>query len=196
MSLVLITIYSIFWCTIPACLVTQLVKYSHNKREISSLIISFPPSNKSNIMCIHILNNKKIKEPKILKVTWFNIGGLQFNRSMWEVLTGRRDGNISRSSEVFANIPSPFSNFTTLKQNFANKNLTVHDLVVLSGKLLITQIKIFPLQMKLIITAILITSLKSGALAIYMFIVVIAKNSHNNVIKAFLIKIHKPVYVN
>lgn len=147
-------------------------------------------------MCIHILNNKKIKEPKILKVTWFNIGGLQFNRSMWEVLTGRRDGNISRSSEVFANIPSPFSNFTTLKQNFANKNLTVHDLVVLSGKLLITQIKIFPLQMKLIITAILITSLKSGALAIYMFIVVIAKNSHNNVIKAFLIKIHKPVYVN
>ncbi|KAM7463020.1 hypothetical protein LguiA_031141 [Lonicera macranthoides] len=56
-----------------------------------------------------------------------------FNRSMWEVLTGRRDGNISRSSEVLANLPSPFSNFTTLKQNFANKKLTVHDLVVLSG---------------------------------------------------------------
>ncbi|KAM7467047.1 hypothetical protein LguiB_014609 [Lonicera macranthoides] len=57
----------------------------------------------------------------------------KFNRSMWEVLTGRRDGNISRSSEVLANLPSPFSNFTTLKQNFANKKLTVHDLVVLSG---------------------------------------------------------------
>ncbi|KAK6913826.1 hem peroxidase [Dillenia turbinata] len=58
----------------------------------------------------------------------------QFNRSMWEVLTGRRDGTISRISEALANIPSPFFNFTTLKQSFANKSLTVHDLVVLSGK--------------------------------------------------------------
>ncbi|KAK2992676.1 hypothetical protein RJ640_014926 [Escallonia rubra] len=57
----------------------------------------------------------------------------KFNRSMWEVLTGRRDGNISRASEALANIPSPFSNFTTLKQSFASKNLTVQDLVVLSG---------------------------------------------------------------
>ncbi|KAF8387943.1 hypothetical protein HHK36_026608 [Tetracentron sinense] len=57
----------------------------------------------------------------------------QFNQSMWEVLTGRRDGNISRFSEALANIPSPLSNFTTLKQNFANKSLTVQDLVVLSG---------------------------------------------------------------
>ncbi|KAI3469457.1 hypothetical protein Pfo_026120 [Paulownia fortunei] len=57
----------------------------------------------------------------------------QFNRSMWEVLTGRRDGNISRASEALANIPSPFFNFTTLRQSFANKSLTVKDLVVLSG---------------------------------------------------------------
>ncbi|KAH6756164.1 Peroxidase superfamily protein [Perilla frutescens var. hirtella] len=57
----------------------------------------------------------------------------QFNRSMWEVLTGRRDGTVSRDSEALANIPSPFSNFTTLKQSFANNNLTVKDLVVLSG---------------------------------------------------------------
>ncbi|CAA3012048.1 peroxidase 3-like [Olea europaea subsp. europaea] len=57
----------------------------------------------------------------------------QFNRSMWEVLTGRRDGSISRASEALANIPSPFFNFTTLKQSFANKSLTVQDLVVLSG---------------------------------------------------------------
>ncbi|CAK9145500.1 unnamed protein product [Ilex paraguariensis] len=57
----------------------------------------------------------------------------QFNKSMWEVLTGRRDGNISRASEALANIPSPFSNFTTLTQAFANKTLNVHDLVVLSG---------------------------------------------------------------
>ncbi|XP_052195230.1 peroxidase 3-like [Diospyros lotus] len=57
----------------------------------------------------------------------------QFKKSMWEVLTGRRDGSISRASEALANIPSPFFNFTTLKQSFANKGLTVHDLVVLSG---------------------------------------------------------------
>ncbi|KAL2530717.1 Peroxidase 3 [Forsythia ovata] len=57
----------------------------------------------------------------------------QFNRSMWEVLTGRRDGTISHASEALANIPSPFFNFTTLKQSFANKSLTVQDLVVLSG---------------------------------------------------------------
>ncbi|KAJ4828929.1 hypothetical protein Tsubulata_040078, partial [Turnera subulata] len=57
----------------------------------------------------------------------------QFKKSMWEVLTGRRDGSISRASEALSNIPSPFFNFTTLKQSFASKGLTVHDLVVLSG---------------------------------------------------------------
>ncbi|KAF7145734.1 hypothetical protein RHSIM_Rhsim04G0215100 [Rhododendron simsii] len=57
----------------------------------------------------------------------------QFKKSLWEVYTGRRDGNISRASEALANIPSPFSNFTTLQQDFANKNLSLHDLVVLSG---------------------------------------------------------------
>ncbi|XWS53692.1 hypothetical protein CRYUN_Cryun10bG0022300 [Craigia yunnanensis] len=57
----------------------------------------------------------------------------QFRRPLWEVPTGRRDGSISRSSEALANIPSPFFNFTTLKQSFANKSLTVQDLVVLSG---------------------------------------------------------------
>jgi len=57
----------------------------------------------------------------------------QFNRSIWEVETGRRDGTISRASEALTNIPSPFFNFTTLEQSFANKSLTVHDLVVLSG---------------------------------------------------------------
>ncbi|XP_075654387.1 peroxidase 24-like isoform X1 [Castanea sativa] len=57
----------------------------------------------------------------------------QFQWPIWDVLTGRRDGIISRESEALANIPSPFFNFTTLKQSFANKSLSVHDLVVLSG---------------------------------------------------------------
>lgn len=58
---------------------------------------------------------------------------LQFNKSMWEVLTGRRDGTVSRIREALLNIPAPGFNFTQLKQSFASKNLTVHDLVVLSG---------------------------------------------------------------
>ncbi|XVF66307.1 hypothetical protein PTKIN_Ptkin10aG0024700 [Pterospermum kingtungense] len=57
----------------------------------------------------------------------------QFRRPLWEVPTGRRDGSISRASEALANIPTPFFNFTTLKQSFANKGLSVQDLVVLSG---------------------------------------------------------------
>nr|XP_010914386.2 uncharacterized protein LOC105039804 [Elaeis guineensis] len=57
----------------------------------------------------------------------------QFNRSLWEVQTGRRDGTISLASEARANIPSPFSNFTTLANRFTNKTLDVEDLVVLSG---------------------------------------------------------------
>ncbi|GMI69390.1 hypothetical protein like AT2G39040 [Hibiscus trionum] len=57
----------------------------------------------------------------------------KFQRPLWEVLTGRRDGTVSQISEVLANIPSPSSNFTTLVRNFANHSLNVRDLVVLSG---------------------------------------------------------------
>ncbi|KAJ6418650.1 hypothetical protein OIU84_001923 [Salix udensis] len=57
----------------------------------------------------------------------------QFQKPMWEVLTGRRDGKVSLASEALANLPSPFSNFSTLLRNFQRKGLTVHDLVVLSG---------------------------------------------------------------
>ncbi|KAJ3681088.1 hypothetical protein LUZ60_015577 [Juncus effusus] len=57
----------------------------------------------------------------------------QFNQSLWEVQTGRRDGTISLATEALANIPSPFSNFATLVSGFANKNLDIKDLVVLSG---------------------------------------------------------------
>ncbi|XP_034686384.1 peroxidase 24-like [Vitis riparia] len=52
---------------------------------------------------------------------------------LWDVLTGRRDGNVSLASEVNGNIPSPFSDFTTLKQLFVKKGLNVNDLVALSG---------------------------------------------------------------
>ncbi|KAH6788957.1 Peroxidase superfamily protein [Perilla frutescens var. frutescens] len=51
----------------------------------------------------------------------------------WNVPTGRRDGVISNVSEARAQIPAPFSNFSTLQTDFANKGLNLKDLVVLSG---------------------------------------------------------------
>ncbi|CAA3020633.1 peroxidase 3-like [Olea europaea subsp. europaea] len=51
----------------------------------------------------------------------------------WKVPTGRRDGVISNASEAMAQVPPPFSNFTTLQTLFANKGLNLKDLVVLSG---------------------------------------------------------------
>ncbi|XP_027067601.1 peroxidase 1-like [Coffea arabica] len=57
----------------------------------------------------------------------------QFGKSMWDVKTGRKDGKISRDTEALANLPSPLSSFSTLKQGFSSKGLSVRDLVVLSG---------------------------------------------------------------
>ncbi|EEF45459.1 peroxidase 24 [Ricinus communis] len=58
---------------------------------------------------------------------------LSFQKPLWDVLTGRRDGTVSLASEVNGNIPSPFADFNTLMQQFSNKGLDVNDLVVLSG---------------------------------------------------------------
>lgn len=66
--------------------------------------------------------------------SFFFLGGMQFKQPKWDVLTGRRDGRISLASDVAGNIPSPFSDFITLKKIFAKKGLSATDLVVLSGK--------------------------------------------------------------
>ncbi|PON68769.1 Peroxidase [Parasponia andersonii] len=52
---------------------------------------------------------------------------------VWEVPTGRRDGNVSTALEALTNLPPPFANITQLKLAFAAKGLNVKDLVVLSG---------------------------------------------------------------
>ncbi|KAJ8459574.1 hypothetical protein OPV22_032500 [Ensete ventricosum] len=57
----------------------------------------------------------------------------QFQKPLWKVKTGRRDGNVSLASEALADIPSAGANFTKLVQQFASKDLDVKDLVVLSG---------------------------------------------------------------
>ncbi|XP_074266764.1 peroxidase 56-like, partial [Silene latifolia] len=56
-----------------------------------------------------------------------------FGKQLWKVPTGRRDGIVSLASEALIGLPSPFSNFSALKDNFAMSDLSVHDLVTLSG---------------------------------------------------------------
>ncbi|CAM8973052.1 unnamed protein product [Rhodiola kirilowii] len=56
-----------------------------------------------------------------------------FRRSLWPVFTGRRDGRVTLASEASSDLPSPFSNFTTLSQLFTRKGLSLDDLVALSG---------------------------------------------------------------
>ncbi|WVZ96656.1 hypothetical protein U9M48_042266 [Paspalum notatum var. saurae] len=51
----------------------------------------------------------------------------------YQVPSGRRDGVVSNSSEALANLPPPFFNATQLANSFAAKNLSIQDLVVLSG---------------------------------------------------------------
>ncbi|KAG5374885.1 hypothetical protein IGI04_039481 [Brassica rapa subsp. trilocularis] len=53
------------------------------------------------------------------------------NGPWWPVPLGRRDGRVSRKSEV--NLPSPLSGIAALKKKFFDKGLNTRDLVVLSG---------------------------------------------------------------
>ncbi|KAK7392367.1 hypothetical protein VNO78_20803 [Psophocarpus tetragonolobus] len=76
---------------------------------------------------------KTVSCADILTLATRDAVSVQFNKSMWEVLTGRRDGTVSKSSEALADIPRPSFNITVLKQRFAIKGLTLQDLVVLSG---------------------------------------------------------------
>ncbi|KAL7597488.1 hypothetical protein Lser_V15G27946 [Lactuca serriola] len=57
----------------------------------------------------------------------------QFQKEMWPVFTGRKDGPVSLASEVGVSLPSAGANFTTLVTQFGNKGLDIHDLVALSG---------------------------------------------------------------
>ncbi|GLJ19951.1 hypothetical protein SUGI_0361300 [Cryptomeria japonica] len=58
----------------------------------------------------------------------YQAGGL-----FWAVEGGRRDGRISRESEVTDNIPSPSFDVSRLTQFFASKQLSQEDMVTLSG---------------------------------------------------------------
>jgi len=58
----------------------------------------------------------------------YQAGGL-----IWEVEAGRKDGRISRASDIPGNIPTPQFNVNQLEQNFAAKHMSQEDMVTLSG---------------------------------------------------------------
>ncbi|CAN6326783.1 unnamed protein product [Urochloa humidicola] len=51
----------------------------------------------------------------------------------YQVPAGRRDGNTSLADDALNQLPPPFFNATQLVENFKDKNLTLEDMVVLSG---------------------------------------------------------------
>ncbi|RCV35832.1 hypothetical protein SETIT_7G271400v2 [Setaria italica] len=51
----------------------------------------------------------------------------------YQVPAGRRDGRVSLAAEAFNELPPPSFNATELLDSFASKNLTLEDMVVLSG---------------------------------------------------------------
>jgi peroxidase len=51
----------------------------------------------------------------------------------YQVPSGRRDGNVSLASDATANLPAPTFNASQLVANFAAKNLTDEEMVILSG---------------------------------------------------------------
>jgi peroxidase len=51
----------------------------------------------------------------------------------YQVETGRRDGNVSMMADALSDLPPADGNVTVLTKFFDAKNLTMKDLVVLSG---------------------------------------------------------------
>ncbi|KAI3851983.1 hypothetical protein MKW98_019982 [Papaver atlanticum] len=57
----------------------------------------------------------------------------QFGKDLWEVFTGRKDGNTSIAKEALDNLPSPAATFEDLAASFHEKGLNKMDLDILSG---------------------------------------------------------------
>ncbi|KAL2464010.1 Peroxidase [Forsythia ovata] len=79
---------------------------------------------------------KSLKDPQRLLLViqkdshmLLNQGRIEgFQRSIWAVFTGRKDGRVSMASEATSNLPSASANFTTLLQQFEDNGLDLIDL--------------------------------------------------------------------
>ncbi|KAF8682031.1 hypothetical protein HU200_045490 [Digitaria exilis] len=60
-------------------------------------------------------------------------GGWSKDGNLYQVETGRRDGNVSSAKEAVKNLPDSFDGIRKLIKRFASKNLSLKDLAVLSG---------------------------------------------------------------
>ncbi|KAM5564188.1 peroxidase 27 [Rosa sericea] len=124
-------------CFVRGCEASVLLSSTANNTAEKD---SFPNSSLEGFDVIDDIKEQLEKEcpgvvscADILALATRDSMSFQFKKSLWDVLTGRRDGTVSIANEVLRNLPPPFFNFTQLKQSFANRGLTVQDLVVLSG---------------------------------------------------------------
>ncbi|CAI0439305.1 unnamed protein product [Linum tenue] len=58
---------------------------------------------------------------------------IQANGPTWAVPTGRRDGTVSRAQDALDNLPGPSDSVESQIQKFTDRNLSVQDLVTLTG---------------------------------------------------------------
>nr|XP_043631856.1 peroxidase 66 isoform X2 [Erigeron canadensis] len=115
----------------------------------ASLLLDSTPENKAekdgppniSVRSFYVIENAKAKLEKacprtvscadIIAIAARDVVALS-QGPWWHVLKGRTDGRVSKANETI-DLPSPFSNTTTLIQSFAKRGLTVKDLVALSG---------------------------------------------------------------
>ncbi|KVI10104.1 heme peroxidase [Cynara cardunculus var. scolymus] len=103
----------------------------------ASLLLDSTPENKAekdgppniSVRSFYVIDDAKTKLEKACPNT---VSCADSQGPWWNVLKGRKDGRVSIANET-RNLPSPFSNTTTLIQSFAKRGLSIKDLVALSG---------------------------------------------------------------